>query len=135
MARPTKGVEHVDSLQGSEESRRRLKLVLETMAGERTVESASAELALSPARFAQIRAEALAGALSALEPRAPGRPASPGPDPEVVRLEDENRRLRRELEASRIREEIAIVMPHVLQPPAGQKGGPGARRRGGRKGT
>ena len=135
MARPTKGVEHVDALAGSAESRRRLKLVLETIAGERTVESACVELAISPARFAQIREEALCGALLALEPRAPGRPAAPVPDPEVARLRAENRELRRELEASRIREEIAIVMPHVLQPPPGQKGGSKARRRGGKGGT
>jgi hypothetical protein len=44
--------------------------------------------------------------------------------------------LRRELEASRIREEIAIVMPHVLLPPKSseEKGG-GPAKRGGKSGT
>lgn len=135
MARPTKGVDHVDSLAGPAESRRRLKMVLETIAGERTVDSACAELSISPARFAQLRTEALSGALAALEPRAPGRPPAPTQDPEVARLELEIRDLRRELEASRIREEIAIMMPHVLQPPLEQKGGSRPRRRGGKSST
>jgi hypothetical protein len=135
MSGRTKGVEHVESLEGSEASRLRLRLVLETIAGERTVESACAELSISGARFAELRKEALAGALAALEPKPLGRPAAPAPDPEVERLKAEILELRGDLEAARIREELAIVMPHVLKPPkAGEKGGPGGRR-GGRAGT
>jgi hypothetical protein len=135
MSGKSKGVEHVEGLEGSEASRRRLRLVLETIAGERTVESACVDLGISAARFAEIRKEALAGALHALEPKPVGRPAAPEPDAEVERLKAENFELRRDLEASRIREELAIVMPHVLRPRrAGEKGGPGAKR-GGRAGT
>jgi hypothetical protein len=135
MSGRSKGLEHVESLEGSEASRRRLRLVLETIAGERTVESACVDLGISAARFAELRKEALAGALSALEPKPLGRPAAPPPDAEVERLKAENFELKRDLEAARIREELAIVMPHVLRPPkAGEKGGPGGKR-GGRAGT
>jgi transposase-like protein len=136
VSRPNKGIEHVESVEGSTAAKERLRMVLETLAGGRSVESACAKLGVSPARFAQIREEALAAAVAALEPRPVGRPPTPGPDPEVDRLRGEVKELRRDLEASRIREEIAIVMPHVLLPPEGseQKGGGGAKR-GGRSGT
>lgn len=135
MSRPGLGLEHVERLEGSEGARRRLKVVLETLSGERTVESACADLGLSAARFAEIRKEALAGALTALEPRAAGRPPGPTADPAVERAEEEIRRLRRELEASRIREEIALTMPHLVRPPVGGEKGGGGAKRGGRRAT
>lgn len=135
MSRPGLGVEHVETLEGTELARRRLKRVLETLSGGLTVEAACTDLGISPARFAQIRKEALAGALTALEPKAAGRPAAPPPDPQVLSAEEEHRRLRRELEASRIREEIALTMPHLVRPPAGGEKGGGGAKRDGRRGT
>lgn len=135
MSRPGLGVKHVEALEGSEVARQRLRRVLETLTGELTVEQACAELALSPARFAEIRKEALASALAALEPKPLGRPPAPEPDPKLTSVEEENRRLRRELEASRIREEIALTMPHLLRPPAGGEKGGGRAKRDGRRGT
>jgi len=135
VSRPGKGVEHVETLEGSEEARRRLRGVLETISGELTVEAACEGLGLSAARFAEIRKEALAAALGSLELKPAGRPPAPTPDPAVGRAEEEIRRLRRELEASRIREEIALTMPHLVRPPAGGEKGGDRAKRDGRRGT
>lgn len=116
MSRPTKGVEHVESLEGDETAKARLKAVLETLSGNLPVEEACRRLSVSAARFHELREEALQGALLALAPRAPGRPPAPAPDPEVKALRLENADLRRDLEAAHIRTEIALVMPHVIQP-------------------
>jgi hypothetical protein len=124
MSRPGKGVEHVDALEGDATTKARLKAVLATIAGELSVEEACRRLCVSPARFHELREEALLGALSALSPKPPGRPRAAAPDPELVALRKRTFDLERELEAAHIRTEIAIVMPHVLQPrPAAQKGG------------
>lgn len=133
MSRPTKGVEHVDSLDGDAASKERLSTVLETIAGIRSVESACARLAISPARFHDLRRLALEGALAALTPKPAGRPRAPGESPEVARLKAENSNLKCDLEAARIREEIALVMPHVLQRPSapekkGSRANPDGRR-------
>lgn len=135
MSGKTKGVEHVGGVEASAEAKRRLRVVLETITGERTVEEAAADLGVSTARVHELRKVALSGAANALEPRAPGRPAAPRPDLEVLALREEVKELRVDLQAARVREEIAIAMPHLLRPPrAGEKGGPGAKR-GGRRGT
>ena len=133
MSRPNKGIEHVDALEGDASTKERLRTVLETITGDLSVEEACRRLSVSPSRFHELREAALAGALRALEPRAPGRPPGPTPDPQVEALTRKNAELEHELEAARIRTEIAIVMPHVLRrPQAGEKGGsaqkPDARR-------
>jgi hypothetical protein len=135
MGRPTKGVEHVEGTEGSAEAKRRARMVLETLWGERTVEEACTELGVSPARFAVLREQALQGTVAALEPRAAGRPPAPRPDPKVEDLERENRELRRDVEVARLREEIAIAMPHLLRPPKGREKGGGAPKGGGKRGT
>jgi len=119
VSRPGLGLGHVETLGGTELARERLKRVLATLAGESTVEEACLHLGISPARFAEIRKEALGAALEALEPKPAGRPPAPRTDPEVIDAEQEIRRLKRELEASRIREEIALTMPHLVRPPRG----------------
>lgn len=132
MSGKTRGVEHVESLEGSEGSKERLKMVLRTLQGEVTVEEACRELSVSEGWFHAMRRRALEGALGALEGSPPGRKPGEREDPELAVLRGEVRELRRDLEAARIREEIALVMPHVIHPPAGEeKGGPrtGGRRR------
>lgn len=100
MSRPTKGVEHVKRIDGSEDARSKLRWVLETLSGAATIEEACADLGISPARFAVIREQMLSGAMAALEPKPLGRPPRPRPDPEVEALLAENRELKRDLEAS-----------------------------------
>lgn len=135
MSRPGLGLGHVEKVEATELSRERLRCVLATVSGQMTVEQACAELSISPARFAQIREDALAGAAAALEPRAAGRPAKPEPDAQLVAAQERVRRLERELEASRIREEIALTMPHLVRPPAGGQKGGSRPSRDGRRGT
>lgn len=135
MSRPGLGLGHVESLEGTEQARRRLRCVLATLSGDLTVEQACLDLGISPARFAEVRKEALAGAVAALEPRAAGRPAGPAPAAELVEAQERIRRLERELEASRIREEIALTMPHLVQRPRDDEKKGGAPKRDGRRGT
>jgi transposase-like protein len=124
--RPPKGLSHVDSLAGSEADRERLKVVLSTLTGERSVKGASRILGISPARFHELRRQALEGALSAVSPGRPGRPRREE-DPsaaEVARLEAQVKWLEEELQCSLTRTEIALSMPHLLK---------GARVRGAEK--
>ena len=117
--RPPDGWKHVDRLDGDDARKHRLRVVLETLSGERSIEQACEELGVSPSRFHEIRHEALQGALDGLAPGAPGRPqrADPAADPERRKaLERENEELKRELQASFVRTEIALAMPHVLTP-------------------
>lgn len=67
-------------------------------------------------------------AVTLLEPKPGGRPRGEPSEAERVRgaLEGENREPRIELEAARIREELAITLPHVLKPSKG----PQEKRRG-----
>lgn len=135
MAGRTQGLAHVDGMDGPAEAKARLRAVVRTLSGEATIEEVAVELGVSAARFHEIRRSALRGALEALEPRPPGRPAGPGGNGEVERLEAEVKALKDELEVARIRAEIALAMPAVVRPPKeGEKGG-STPKRGGRGGT
>lgn len=115
--RPPKGPGHVEGLEGGEAEKHRLRIVLETLSGERSVEQACAELGVSVSRFHELRREALQAALDGLAPSPSGRPkpVDPSADHERLRaLEQENRELKIELRASYARTEIALAMPHVL---------------------
>lgn len=130
--RPPSGPRLVDRLEGSAEAKARLKVVIETVAGERTIEEACAALGVSEAVFHRLRARLLGAALSEAEPKPRGRRPDPVPENqgEVEALRDENRELKMDLEASRIREELALVMPRVLKPRAeAKKKGRRKRRR------
>jgi transposase-like protein len=108
----------VQSLEGSELSKDRLEVILETIAGERTVSEACAALGVSETRLHELRARALEGALANLAPGQPGRPRQAAPDAKdqiIGQLEAEVRELRLELRASLVREEIAVAMPHLLK--------------------
>lgn len=81
MGRPPKGPALVDGLAGDAEDKRRLRVMLETINGTRTVDHACAQLNVSRTRFFQLRDQALEGALSGLEREKPGRkPKQEEPD-------------------------------------------------------
>ena len=115
--RPPLGIQHVSRLSGTAESKRRLRVILQTLAGEMSIEEACRRLEVSESRLHQMRHDALAGALSGLEPRPAGRPPTPEPDPtdRVAELEAQVRELRIDLQASRVRTEVALTMPHLLR--------------------
>lgn len=135
MSRPGKCLEHVERIEGDATSKARLRAILETLWGTTSVEEACARLSISASRFHVLREEALSGALSALSPAPPGRPAAPVPDPTLEALLTENAELRSELEVSRLRTEIALAMPHLVQAPQGGQKGGSAHKLGGRART
>lgn len=121
--RPPLKAEHVRRVEGSEEARARLALILRTLGGELSVAEASAQLGVSESHFHRLRERALAGAAEALEPRPAGRPPSveDPADARVAALQEQLKDMELELRAAQVREQLAMVMPHVLQPPGDQK--------------
>jgi len=115
--RKTMGAGVADTLSGSEVAQQRLRLILATLGGEMTVGDACTELGVSEARFHRLRRDFLEDSIGLLEPKMPGRKRKePTPEEErITELERERKTLMIELEASRIRTELALVMPHVLK--------------------
>ncbi|NJO56016.1 MAG: hypothetical protein HC834_06225 [Rhodospirillales bacterium] len=120
--RPPKGIQHVDSTEASDETKQRLKILLQTLSGELSVEQACAQLQISEARFHELRTGWLQSAVDALEPKPKGRPPAPPPQEpgELDQLRARVKRLELELRAAQIREQIAAMMPHLLHPPTDQ---------------
>jgi hypothetical protein len=124
--RPPLRLEHVDRMPGSDEARARLKILLATLTGEKSIPQACFELGIGESRFHELRNEFLARSVESLKPKPLGRPPDPGPsesEREILRLRRENEQLKLEVQASLIREEIAMVMPHLLKPKAQKKKG------------
>jgi len=115
--RPVKGSALVEGLEGSEHARERLKLILDSMAGKLAVEDACQRLGIGAARFHELRSEVLQTAMRQLEPGQAGRPPKRTEEEsaELATLKKENLELKIDLQASRLREEIAIAMPHLLK--------------------
>jgi hypothetical protein len=126
------GPEYVDHLEGSAAARQRLRVILQTLAGQCRVTEACQRLGLSAPRFHQLRAEVLQAALDRLEPRAAGRPRAAAEAPTAEQAEVLQARLAAlevELQAARLREELALVLPRVVhEEPAPPKKAPRRRR-------
>jgi cytochrome P450 len=115
--RPVKGVELLDELEVSHVARQRLTLILQTLAGVLTVQEACTVLGINHSRFHQLRQQFLAQAAGLLEPPPAGRPHPlPSTDQlEVQRLRQQIVELKLDLKAIQVREELALIMPHLLQ--------------------
>jgi hypothetical protein len=125
------GPEIAEQLQGSAVARQRLRVILETVAGTCRVSEACARLGISEPRFYQLRAEVLQAALDALEPRPAGRRPHAIRTPSTEEFEVLQARvaaLEAELEAARLREEIALIVPHIVHE-SGSKKAPRRRSR------
>ena len=109
------GPEYVQSLEGSTSAKERLQVVLETIAGRLRVQEACAHLGISEQRFDQLREQALQAAVERLESRPAGRPAQPAADEHLQQLQEQAACLETELQAARVRTEIALVLPQVVQ--------------------
>jgi transposase-like protein len=145
--RPAKGAELVNAVPGSEASqasqasqvaRQRLQVVLQTLTGALSVQEACLILGIGRSGFHKLRQQFLQQAMGLLEPRPRGRrPRQPSEaELEVQRLKHQIVQLKLDLKATQIREEIALVMPHLLKDkraghrPAGEgKKTPGRTRR------
>ena len=116
--RPAQGPKLVENLQGSQEAKKRLRVVLETVAGERDVVSASSKVGMGRTAFFEIRNRALQASLEDLEPKRAGRPPREvtAEQVEIERLKEENEKLRTDLEIAQVREEIMLAMPEVFEP-------------------
>lgn len=114
--RPVKGDQLVEDLSGSYSARQRLRVILQTLAGTLTVEDAGAALGVGRSGFHKLRQQFLLRATSLLEPRPRGRrrPEPSEADIELAKLRQEVVQLKLDLKAQQIREEIALVMPHLL---------------------
>jgi transposase-like protein len=110
------GPEYVDKLNGSNRSKQRLRVILQTLSGELSVQEACTILGIKEVRFHQLRQRALQGSLNELEPRAAGRPRLPSTAEQrrLVELEHELATQRLELHEAQVREEVALILPHVL---------------------
>jgi hypothetical protein len=113
------GADLADAIEGSKQARQRLKAMLETITGQKRISKACEELGIGEAQFHKLRHRMIAGAVAALEPSAPGRPmsAKTETDERIAALKDEMQQLRIELRAAQIREEVALLMPHLVKPP------------------
>jgi hypothetical protein len=86
------------------------------VSGHKTIPQACAELGIGEAMLHRIRAEAMAAALLALEPKPMGRPRAmtTASSSATAALEQENQDLKIALRAAEVRAEIAGSMPHLL---------------------
>jgi transposase-like protein len=119
--RTPRGPEIVHGLQGDPRAKARLQVILQTLAGDLDFTAAARRLQITTQRLHQLRQLALEASLLALAPQPMGRPSKAAvSDPEqIAALRQENERLQRELAASKLREEIAVVLPR--RPRRGEK--------------
>jgi hypothetical protein len=108
------GPEYVEQLAGSPEAKRRAKIILETLTGQRRVQDACQALQISEQRFAQLRQEMLQAAVERLETRAAGRPRRQAAAPDVSALGEQLAETEEALRAAQVREEIALTLPEVV---------------------
>jgi hypothetical protein len=115
--KPT-GSQLVERLEGSFHAKVRLKVILETVAGVRTIPDACQELGIQETMFHKLRVQVLQTALARLEPRPLGRPCQPISltDQRIAALEDEVQHLHVELKAAEVRRELAEKLPRVSHP-------------------
>src|SRR5688572_26066981 len=131
--RPIIGVDLIDRLDSPRAMRRRVRIILATIAGSLTIAQACAELGVGRTQFHKLRWRVLDGALEGLRPRPRGRPRQqPLDSPEVQQLQARIRELEDALKTTALRSEIALTMPHLLDRAGRKKKGAGlgrARRR------
>jgi predicted ArsR family transcriptional regulator len=108
-----------------------LRVVLLAGSGQITVPQAAAQLGIGPTRFHELRNELLQHALESAEPKARGRPAKHDSPAEVRirQLEQEVQSLKLDLRAAQIRQELEVILPHVVRRGPAVKGGEKKDRR------
>jgi len=116
MSRPPEGVGHVDRLDGPEDLKWRLRVLLETIVGSVSLTQACEELGVSESRLHELRRQALVGALGALMPKPAGRPATS--ETTTAREKDLETRIEElevDLQAALVRTELALAMPELFR--------------------
>jgi hypothetical protein len=117
------GPEYVQKLAGSDASKQRLQLILETLCGRVRLQEAAARMGISEIRFHQLRQDALQAALTGIEPGTAGRPSTKTTAAQQVQaLAQALAEKEQELHAAQVREEVALILPRVVQaPPKAEK--------------
>jgi transposase-like protein len=103
------GPEFVQRLHGSAASKERAEIILKTLTGQLRVHEASARLGITPQRLHMLRQAGVQALIDALEPQPMGRPRKEADPAAAATAQLE--RLQQELEAARLREEIALLLP------------------------
>jgi uncharacterized membrane protein YccC len=114
--RPPLGAELVEDTEGSPQAKKRVQIILQTLAGQMTIPQACAELNIGESRFHELRHELLQQMVQAAEGKPRGRPPSPQEGARCLQLRQELDSLRLDLRAAQIREELATMLPHLLHP-------------------
>ena len=128
--RPIIGVDLIERLDGPRAMRRRVRIVLATIAGSLTIAQACAELGVGRTQFHKLRWRVLESAVEGLRPRPAGRPRQQSLDsPEVAQLQARIRELEDALKTTALRSEIALTMPHLLDRAGRKKKSAGRARR------
>jgi hypothetical protein len=127
--RPIIGVDLIDRLDSPRAMRRRVRIILATIAGSLTIAQACTELGVGRTQFHTLRWRVLDGALEGLRPRPRGRPRQvPLESPEVQQLQARIRELEDALKTTALRSEIALTMPYLLDRAGRKKKGAGRGR-------
>lgn len=113
-------VRHLD---GSARAKQRMEVILDTVAGRRTVREACDSLGIEEAMFFRLRTQALQASVDRLEPRPAGRPArQSSPEQErITELQQELAEKEMELKATEVRLEVAQAIPQLLEDSAPKK--------------
>jgi hypothetical protein len=109
----------VDRAAGSATAKQRAKAIYQVLSGQCSIAQACAALGVSEPRFHQLKEQLVQGSVAALEPRPAGRPAQAATpeQAQIAALEHQLQTTRLELGVAQTREEIALVLPHVVQTP------------------
>lgn len=111
MARPPTGPALIDPLDGSPYAKERARLVLETIAGTRSLDDAASALQISASRFHVLRQELLSVMIAGAEPKPVGRPPKPPPVCDTAATDRQatlDRKVEQELD--RLRLEVETVL-------------------------
>lgn len=109
--RPQLKTKLIDSYEGSEQAKRRLRAILATLSGEWTTTDAAEYLECNEANFYAFRSRTLKEALLGLEPRPSGRQPKPHDpkDEEIARLRAELKRAQHVAQTLDARLELAVT--------------------------
>ena len=117
MGRKPAGPRLVDDVEGSRYAKKRLRVILQQMAGELSIREACDQLGIEKSAFHKLRSRLLGEMVESLEPRPAGRPAQPKPDTtEVDALKDENTRLKRKLKLAEAQVDLSTVLRKATPP-------------------
>ena len=124
LGRKPQGAALVAALPGSEYTKKRLMLFLQTLSGQCSVGEACQELEICDSRFFAQRTEWLEESLALLEPGSPGRPAKPAPLPEPAEVDALRKRVRElehRLTVAEARSDLACSLPRLAGEPLPEK--------------